>query len=187
MAKSKSIDERCEFCLTPIPSGLLSDDDERLTEQELDKLWQLFLAIGEVWEIEGVIRFKSSWLEFMRWKTQADPSLPDRYPDYTSEFRNAVRVLEELQTVYKKDAYRMLFLHHGVPLGPPNETRVTRLAHAKWFVVNEFIRILVDPGGFKSFVSDDDRSRVNYRSYVGGSRYNRIARVRAYDPERKGE
>ena len=73
------------------------------------------------------------------------------------------------------EAYRQLFLQNGIPAGPP----VTRLAHAKRYVIDELIRVQVVAGGFKGFVSP---SPANYNGYVGGSRYNRLPRVVAYEP-----
>ena len=61
---------------------------------------------------------------------------------------------------------------------------MTRLAHAKRYVINEFIIMQVMASGFKHF------GGKNYAGYVKGSRYNEIPLVREYVPiagEKLGE
>ncbi len=75
-----------------------------------------------------------------------------------------------------EDAFRRLFLENGIPDGPPT----TRLAHAKTYVIDEFIRVQVVASGFKGFAQP---ASLNYKGYVGGSRYIETPRVRAYQPK----
>ena len=63
---------------------------------------------------------------------------------------------------------------------------MTRLAHTKKFVVDEFIRVNIVASGFKSFGGPDNNGR-NYKGYIGGSRYNLRARVRNYEPSEESK
>lgn len=162
------------LCQDKVLSTLLDHEDTQLTQFQLDKLWQLFVRIGEVWgnQQDSSEAIRSSWLEFIRAKTTSQPI-------YTGEYANAVMVIQELEEMYQENAFEKLFLNHGIPEGPP----VTRIAHCKTYVVNEFIRVQIVAGGFKGFNAP---SSLNYKGYVGGSRYNLTPRVRSY-PDTKGE
>lgn len=164
------------FCHAPLAPGLLPRQGQELTAYERGALWRLFQHIGLVWEnlhpsATDSANLKSSWLEFIDAKTQQEPS-------YVAEYSNAVLVVDELIEIYgEQEAYKRLFLDNGIPEGPP----VTRLAHAKKYVVDEFIRVNVVASGFRSFGPRGGRGR-NYKGYIGGSRYNIHARVRHYEP-----
>lgn len=159
-----------EFCRAPLDPRLLPQEQQELTQHERDRLWQLFQRIGLFWndlfyQNTDSSNLKSSWLEFIEAKTRSEPT-------YIGEYSNAVEVVEELIEVYGADpAYTLLFLKSGIPPGPPT----TRLAHAKKYVVDEFIRVNIVASGFKSF------GGKNYKGYIGGSRYNLRARVRHYE------
>ena len=166
-----------EYCQSALQPGLLPREGPELTPYERNALWKIFQAIGRVWEnlhptALDSSNLKSSWLDFVEAKTDAEPS-------YVAEYSNAVLVVDELIDLHGDDeAYRLFFLHNGIPDGPP----VTRLAHAKKYVVDEFIRVNVVASGFKSFGAPDNNGK-NYKGYLGGSRYNIRARVRHYEPE----
>lgn len=154
-----------------VAATLLDHEDHTLTAAQREALWEIFVEIGRCWGNfdDDSANVHSSWSEFIEAKTQQPPS-------YVGEYANAVAVVQELVQMYgREDAYRQLFLHSGIPSGPP----VTRLAHAKRYVVDEFIRVQIVAGGFKGFVTP---SPANYNGYVGGSRYNRLPRVAAYVP-----
>lgn len=162
------VDARCVFSLTPVPSQLLVTVEQVLTKAELEVLWRLFVAIAEEWQIRNVLSFRSGWLEFVQVKMSSPP-------DFTAEYSNAASVVEELLYIYGDPlGYQMLLFNHGIPAGPPQ----TRLAHAKRFVADEFIRVQILLGGFKSFVDPAEHDEVNYRGYMGGSRYQRQRPVR---------
>jgi hypothetical protein len=149
-----------------IGPGLLPGDGQVLTEDNRHFLWRIFVEIGKCW---GNVRWnssnlKSSWLEMIEAKS-AEP------PSYTAEYINAIYVVRELIAIYGEEiAFSRLFLSNNIPPGPP----LTRLAHAKVFVVDEFITMQVMASGFKHF------GGVNYAGYVKGSRYNLVPQVRAY-------
>jgi carboxymethylenebutenolidase len=163
-------DPRCVLCNTALLPQLLPVRDETLTDQEHDQLWDLYAAIAHNWEIPDIANQRSSWQEFIQEKTAQPPS-------FVAEYSNAAAVLREVTALYGEEAgYRMILFKHGLPAGPP----LTRLAHAKAFVVDEFMRILILLGGFKSFVADEDKELANYEGYMGGSRYNRKPTVRPH-------
>ena len=66
----------------------------------------------------------------------------------------------------------------------------TRLAHAKHFVVDEFIRVQIVAGGFKNFIRPHEtdirpENIVNYNGFIAGSRFNRIKPARSYEEPSK--
>lgn len=155
-----------------VPSTLLDTENRVLSDADRDELWKLLVAIGKAWQNlpYNSAAIRSSWLEFVAAKTEVDPS-------YVGEYTNAAAVLRELQTLYgEEEAYDRLFFANEIPAGPPT----TRLAHLKTFVVDEFIRMQIVASGFKDFVGYSRREdgNPNYNGYVGGSRYNLVARVR---------
>lgn len=153
-----------QVCHAKIDPGLILGDRQVLTHDNKEFLWKIFVQIGYTWKN---VRFdssnlKSSWLEMIAAKSEVAPS-------YTAEYINAVYVVTELINLYgEADAFYRLFLKNGIPPGPP----LTRLAHAKVYVVNEFISMQVMASGFKHF------GGVNYHGYVKGSRYNLLKEVR---------
>ncbi len=160
----------------PLSGELIVAPTQALTEAETNQLWELFTAIGRCWQnvVYDSKNLKSSWLEFIEAKTTVEPS-------YVGEYLNAIDVLKELFGKYstRDEAYIDLFLRSGVPQNSPP---VTRIAHAKIFVVDEFIKVQVVASGFKLFGAQEGETRVakNYNGYVGGSRYNERPPYRAY-------
>ena len=155
------------ICNQKIGSSMLQGDGQVLTYGNKEFLWKIFVQIGYTWKN---VRFdssnlKSSWLEMIAAKSGVAPS-------YTAEYINAVYVVGELITMYgETDAFYRLFLKNGIPSGPA----LTRLAHTKLYVVNEFIIMQVMASGFKHF------GGVNYHGFVKGSRYNLIKEVREFE------
>lgn len=160
------------FCHAKLDPRLIPQEQQELTQYERDQLWRLFQRIGLCWndlfhKSKDSSNLKSSWLEFTEAKTTTEPA-------YIGEYSNAVEVVDELVELYGKDtAYTLLFLKNGIPGGPPT----TRLAHAKKYVIDEFIHVNIVASGFKSF------GGKNYKGYIGGSRYNLQARVREYESD----
>lgn len=159
------------FCRGVVPAELLDHEDSVLSAATVEGLWNIFVEIGRCWnnlddDSAGV---RSSWLEFIHAKTTQPPS-------YVGEYCNAVSVVQELQELYGSSAFVLLFLKSGVPEGPPT----TRLAHAKRYVVDEFIRMQIVASGFRGFVKP--RS-YNYNGFIRGSRFNERPRARMYEPK----
>jgi hypothetical protein len=162
-------------CADSVPPDLMNGGAHKLTVREYDILWELFQQIGACWHNvdRDSINLRSSWLEFIAAKTEFEPS-------YVGEYANAVKVLEELIEVHgSPEAFKLLFFKSGIPEGKPT----TRLAHAKVFVVNEFIHVQIVAGGFLGF-GGENRGR-NYNGFIRGSRYNRVPQVRNYVPARE--
>ena len=170
------------YCKAKLDPRLLPREGQALTPSEKERLWRIFQAIGTVWDdlhssALDSANLKSSWLEFIEAKSNFEPS-------YVAEYSNAVSVVDELIEIFgETQAFEKLFLANGIPDGPPT----TRLAHAKKYVVDEFIRVNIVASGFKSFGRPDNHGR-NYKGYIGGTRYNIRARVRDYEsPERQAD
>lgn len=158
-------------CHLSVPATRIDPEDHQLTFLQREQLWELFVEIGKAWRNmdHQSANVKSSWMEFIHSKTEQQPS-------YVGEYANAIAVIQELEQMYgREQAFQKLFFESGVPEGPPT----TRLAHAKIYVIDEFIRMQVVAGGFKGFVKP---TALNYKGYVGGSRYNETSRVRDYEP-----
>lgn len=159
------------ICHGKVEATRLDPEDKQLSHQDIDDLWAIFVEIGKCWGNlqDDSNSVKSSWLEFIQAKTQNEPS-------YVGEYSNVISVVQELVQMYgHENAFTLLFLKNGIPRGSPT----TRLAHAKCFVIDEFIRVQIVASGFKGFSKP---ASYNYKGYVGGSRYNRLPRVRVYTP-----
>lgn len=163
-----------------INSEMLRAEPRELTTNELERLWELFHAIGEHWDntTSDSAGQRSSWTEFVFLRaTQA--------PSYIAEYENALKVIADLRVSFKGAVYTELFRHKLKENGKPQ----TRIDHTKVFVVDEFIRVQIVAGGFRGFGSDADgtnrlkRRPLNYNGFVRGSRYNRLVQVRSYQPK----
>jgi hypothetical protein len=160
------------YCQTPVSADLLPSGAQQLTAREMDVLWRLFQAIGHVWRCSPFdsVNIHSGWVEFVHAKTMVSPS-------YVGEYSNAVSCVGELAGMYgEEQAFEKLFLESGVDSKAPP---LTRLAHAKVYVVDEFIRVQVSQEGFKSWQGH------NYKGFVGGSRFNRKPRARVAEGEKE--
>ncbi len=163
-------------CNENISSGLIFAEGQDLTYENKEALWKIFEAIGENWfnTIYESNNQRSSWYEMIKAKTE-------NAPNYTGEYVNAIYVLNELYQQYgEKEAFHKLFFESEVDNNAPP---TTRLAHCKIYVVNEFIRVQITAGGFKSWGEKNGGEQArNYHGFLGGTRYNRIPSVRAYEP-----
>lgn len=147
------------------PIRLLPSNPGRLAAGQVEGLWEVFVHIGKTWGApeEEPLYQRSQWLEFLNVKTEQEPS-------YLAEYRSGLEVLNELERLHGEGRWQKLFFEHGVT-GPPT----TRLAHLRVFVVEEFIKVWLTSGGFKSYGAG------NYNSYISGSRsavrppYRRLA------------
>ena len=184
-----------EVCKQRLATQLLPAEPRRLTRTEIDGLWRIFVAIGRVWKntVHDSAGLKSSWLEFLTARTTSRPS-------YVAEYVNALEVVAELISIYgDSEAFENLLLDNhrpvddrGTPLDKPlakdgaGIKLDTRLAHAKHFVVDEFIRVQIVAGGFRNFIRPLEpeirpENNVNYNGYISGSRFNRIKPVRPFE------
>lgn len=162
-----------------ISPKLLKSDPGQLKPAELERLWDLFQQIGRTWENVSADSAgqRSSWLEFVGLRCTKEPS-------YLEEYRSALQVVQELVEAYGLvDAYRELFINRDLTRDTEDPTKtMTRLRHAKIFVVDEFMRVQIVAGGFRGF---GGRNRAyNYNGFIRGTRYNRVQRVRTYRPKK---
>jgi len=166
-----------EVCKQQLASRLMHAEPRQLSDAEIDGLWRIFVAIGANWKntVHESAGLKSSWLEFVTQKSTIRPS-------YVAEYVSALEVVDELIEMYGAEAFSNLFFRNGIP----RNSLDTRLAHAKHFVVDEFIRVQITTGGFKDFVPRKTPAEreapeiTNYNGFIAGSRYNRIKPVRTY-------
>src|SRR5690349_15488364 len=124
------------YCQTAVTADLLPGDLQQVTAREMDILWRLFQEIGRTWRdtSSDSLNIHSGWVEFVHAKTNVAPS-------YAGEYSNAASCVGELIEMYgEAEAYEKLLLESGVDSKVPP---VTRLAHCKVYVVDEFIRVQV--------------------------------------------
>ena len=165
-----------DVCNEKLSAGIIFAEGQDLTYENKEALWEIFQAIGDNWSntIYDSNNQRSSWYEMLKAKTE-------NAPNYAGEYVNAIYVLNELFAQYgKKEAFRKLFFESGIDNNAPP---TNRLAHCKVYVVNEFIRVQITAGGFKSWGTKNGGEQAkNYHGFLGGTRYNRLSRVRSYDP-----
>ncbi|WP_282081155.1 hypothetical protein [Aquimarina algiphila] len=163
-------------CNEKLSAGLIFAEGQDLTYQNKEALWEIFEAIGANWSntIYDSNNQRSSWYEMLKAKTE-------NAPNYSGEYVNAIYVINELKAMYgNEEAYKKLFFESGIDNNAPP---TTRLAHCKIYVVNEFIRMQITAGGFKSWGTKFGGEQAkNYHGFLGGTRYNRLSRVRSYNP-----
>lgn len=155
---------------------------------------RFFSAINQKWLLfcddEGeasdhvLYRARSSWREFVR--LRADPEHPWQGVSYIAEYENAIEVVARLKQAVSERAFDLLFaVGTSHAEAPPADAGVSveSLRHARHFVVDEFMSVMIVAGGFKSF------GGRNYNGYMAGSRFNRTVSISApfTYPEREGD
>jgi hypothetical protein len=147
----------------PIPCAMLATTASELSADEVESLWRIFVAIDQTWELEGVANvLRSQWHELLAARVASTPS-------YLGELKNAAAVVEELIAEHPEGWREILFFETIIT---SDEHALTPLLHAKFYVVNDFVRAQIALGGFASF------GGRNYTGYMGGSRYHENPPVR---------
>lgn len=192
-----------------LSAGLIFAEGQELTHQNKEALWDIFQAIGYTWNntIYDSNNQRSSWHEMLKAKTENAPNYTGEYVNaiyvmkelyqyypgigeiiYKKAEGKLYRIEEEdikegdviLRKKWQKEAFEQLFFHSGIDNNLPP---TTRYEHCKIYVVNEFIRMQVVAGAFKSWGTKNGGIRArNYGGYLGGSRYNESHEVREYNP-----
>jgi len=152
----------------PLAPGLLPSDCGDLAPAEIDRLWKVVVAIAEHWgePDDDPLLCRSQWLEFVHVRTSREPS-------YLAEYRSAIGVLDHLKAERGERAFEWLLFESGLKPGDPP---MTALGHLKKYVVDEFIRVWLAAGGFRSYGAG------NYNGYVGGSRFAVRPPYRTFTP-----
>jgi hypothetical protein len=153
----------------PLPPQILSPPDTPLSNEQIDTLWALFRAIRVHWALDIEMELlRSRWLDMLE-------SRSDGVPDYRGEYVNAAEVFAALvQRIGEPAAITKIYADTVVSKA---DEALSRLTHAKYFVVNDFIRCFVATGGFRGFVP---KAR-NYTGFMGGSRFREWPPVRTGD------
>jgi len=145
-----------DFSLEEVGPGQLTEPNDALTEDELETLWFTVGAIETAWELTPFAQgLRRQWDDMIEARSR-DPQ------SYLPEYKNAARVLEELKALDPVEFGDLLFFK--TIMRKPFDVK-TRLDHAKYYVVNDFIRFLILSGGFKQF------GARNYNGFMGGSRF----------------
>jgi hypothetical protein len=144
-----------------LPSGLLPSPLGRLSPEEIDQLWDIFVAIARTWGRPDAdpMPMRSQWLEFVELRVGQAPS-------YLVEYQNAIAVLAGWKTDQNEAALTNLLCDSSAQPGPASTlAHTTPAAHLKRYVVDEFIRVWLAAGGFREYGAG------NYNGYISGSRF----------------
>lgn len=141
------------------------NDSQSLAEHEIDELWQLFHAIHNSWGSDACRPedMASQWREFIQLKVSGSPS-------YLEHYRSACELISELRQTHGGRLYQYIFFDGELHRHPD-----ARLVGFKRYVVDEFIRVFISLGGFRSF------GGKNYTGFVSGSRYRSQRPYRSYE------
>lgn len=154
----------------PLLSEQLTEFDAPLSEEQTATLWAMFVGIDTHWGLGfAVDLLRSRWLDMLEAR-RAEP------PDYTAEYINAAAVFDALVTAQGMD--KAIAKFYGQTNVQKKGEALTRLAHAKFFVGNDFIRCFLACGGFRGFVPEGR----NYAGFMGGSRFREWPPVRTGRP-----
>ena len=139
----------------------------QLSETEVDELWKLFSAIHTAWGGDEcrVEDMASRWREFVDVKV-------DQSPSYLPYYQQAVKTLKELRRAHGDDLYQYIFF--GAQQHRETDKHFVEL---KRHIVDEFIRVYVSSGGFRSYGSR------NYGGFVFGSRFRSQRPYRTYEDQ----
>ncbi len=131
----------------------------------MEVLWNLFNGIRGAWGSDACRTedMASQWREFIQLKVVGSPS-------YFEHYRSACELLSELRQTHGDRLYQYLFFDGELHRHPD-----ARLVEFKRYVVDEFIRVYVSLGGFRSF------GGKNYTGFVSGSRYRSQRPYRSYE------
>jgi hypothetical protein len=141
------------------------NDSQSLAEHEIDELWKLFHAIHNSWGSESCRPedMASQWREFIQLKATGSPS-------YFQHYQSACELISELRQTHGDRLYQYIFFDGELHRNPD-----VRLVEFKRYVVDEFIRVFISLGGFRSF------GGKNYTGFVSGSRYRSQRPYRSYE------
>lgn len=151
-----------------------------LTQAELDRLWLIATAIYTTWELsradeadpfaQDVTHLRSTWTEHVR--LRAEPTPASGLTSYVGEYENALNILAELlpENLSDHPAAALQKLLFAKPKAGAGATALldTPLLHAKHYVVDEFMTVLIVGGGFRQF------GGWNYNGFLGGSRFDQV-------------
>ncbi|TWU09734.1 hypothetical protein [Allorhodopirellula heiligendammensis] len=140
--------------------------DAGLTDDQVEVLWRLFVAIHTCWGDEQACRVEdmaSRWREFIQVKIAGTPS-------YWKHYVDACDILAELEEEHGSDLYAFLFME-----GQVHRSTEKQIVAFKRYVVDEFIRVYVNSGGFRSF------GGRNYAGFVSGSRFRTQRPYRTFE------
>lgn len=158
-----------DFWDDPLPIEILPPPNTPLDDSQINELWSMFGGIAIHWDLKIEVELlRSRWLDMLEARSSGAPG-------YRAEYVNAARVFKELVEKFGDAAAIAKIYEHTKVTDAKQAT--TRLAHAKFYVANDFIRCFVATGGFRGFVP---KAR-NYTGFMGGSRF------REWDPVRTGD
>ena len=139
---------------------------ERLSPEETDELWKLFNAIHAIWGGSTDCRVEdmaSRWREFIELKVSESPS-------YLKRYMAACVLLANLRASHGDGLYQYLLVD-----GKLHRESNRGLIELKRYVIDEFIRVYISSGGFRSF------GGKNYGGFVSGSRFRSQRPYRTYE------
>lgn len=155
-----------DFWNEPLQPPMLTSPLAPLTEKQIASLWNIFRAIPVHWQIEfDVVLIRSRWLDMLEARCSGAPN-------FLPEYSNAAQVHDAL--IGKLGEAAAIARIFGATTITDSNQALTRIAHAKFYVVNDFIRCFIASGGFRAFVP---KAR-NHAGFMGGSRFREWPPVR---------
>jgi hypothetical protein len=155
-----------EFWDEALPQQMLASPLAPLTPEQIESLWEIFCAIPDHWGIKyDVILIRSRWLDMLEARCSGEPN-------YLPEYAHASQVFDALFAKLG-DKKQAAFRIYGT-LVTDRVQADTRMKHAKFYVVNDFIRCFIASGGFRAFVAN----ARNHAGFMGGSRFREWPPVR---------
>jgi hypothetical protein len=150
--------------------GPLPGPGQGLDAHTMERLWQLFVAIGSCWgNNDEPQAMRSNFQGFLDNRIRIDPG-------YAGEYRNAAEVIDELALeLGEEGAFVRLLTDPLANLSPP----ATRRARARQRVSNELVALQLSLGGFKAFGAE------NYLGYIGGPNIEGRTPYRVYKPRNR--
>lgn len=168
---------------------VLPSKPRALTQSEIDGLWAIFAKINSNWElfhtrdekhlVPDALNLHSTWLEFVRLRAQPlhYPEYMRQLPSYVGEYENALTVVDALRRQNPdSDPLERLLRYEGHPNGAKSVPVNSRFRHARKYVVEEFMTVMIIAGGFKEF------GGRNYNGFIGGSRFNEVTQIVSATP-----
>ena len=134
----------------------LSDLDTVIAPDLESTLWQLFVAIGNFWQLpDDPLPYRLRFRAFLANRIDLNPL-------YGAYYTTATQVIHELIAAHGASVtFETIFTSKSRQLPPPPPT--TELEITQQYVANELIAFRLALGSFKAF------GALNYGGYMGGA------------------
>lgn len=145
--------------ITGQTSESIDDSGHGLPPDDMSELWGLFAAIHEHWSESSakVEDMASRWREFISVKCEGTVS-------YLQHYQESASLLRQIRRDLGKRCYEHVLFDADV-IAETKSNPDLPISRLRRFVVEEFVRVYVASGGFRTY------GGKNYGGFVSGSRY----------------